>query len=104
MSMQAGWEALSAEAGEWDVTSEACGTAKGQADGLYLSPDTFSFITFTSGVADSYEKARTHVVDILNAGKTETKELAEALRDIRADFHSTDESRRDAAAALWELE
>ena len=104
MSMQAGWEALTQEAGEWDTTSEALGTAKGEAEGLYLSPDNFSFITFVSGVAESYESARSHVVDILAAGKAETKELADALRDVRNDFQSTDEARRDAVAALWELE
>ncbi len=104
MSMQAGWEALTQEAGEWDTTSEVLATAKGEVDGLHLSPDNFSFITFVSGVADSYESARLHVIDILSAGQTETKQLADALRDVRADFQSTDQDRRDAAAKLWELE
>lgn len=104
MSMQAGFEALTAEAEEWDTTSETLATAKAAAEGLYLSPGNFSFITFVTGVADSYEAARSHIVDVLSAGQTETKELADALRDVRNDFQSTDQGVRDAVDALWDLE
>lgn len=104
MSMEAGFEALTAEAAEWDTTSAALGTAKSEVEDLYLHENNFSFITFLTGVGTSYETARQHVLDVLSAGKNETDELADALRAVRADFESTDQARRDAIANLWDIE
>lgn len=104
MSMQAAFEALDREADEWDTTATALGTARQAVNGLHLSPDNFSFITFVTGVADSYEEARQHVLDVLTAGKRETEELGEALRQVRRDFQSTDEQVRSEVSSLWQLE
>ena len=104
MSMQAAFEALTNEAAEWDTTSQTLATAEVGAQDLYLDESNFSFITFLTGVGTTYETARQHVLDVLAAGRGETHELGEALRAVRADFESTDQSRRDAIAQLWQAE
>ncbi len=57
-----------------------------------------------TGVDSSYSDSRQHVEDILRAGERETKKIADALRQVRADFQSTDESVRNEVAAVWALE
>ncbi len=100
-TMQAEFEALTSEAEEWDDTAEALSTAAGTVAGLHLTSAQFSFISGMTGVAESYAQARQHVEDILRAGERESTQLGDALRDIRSDFQSTDQSVRDAVAAVW---
>jgi uncharacterized protein YukE len=100
-TMQAEFEALTSEAGEWDDTSTALDTAAGTVDGLQLSSAQFSFISGMTGVAESYAQARQHVEDVLRAGKRESTQLGDALRDVRNDFQSTDESVVNAVRSVW---
>lgn len=90
MTMQAGFEALSSEAGEWDDASTTLSTAAATASGLTLSSAQFSALASSTGVDSSYADARQFVQDVLEAGQRETKQIADALRAIRADFQSTD--------------
>lgn len=101
MTMQAGFEALTSEAAEWDTTSEALATAAGTVATLLLSSAQFSALASTTGVASSYAAARQHVEAILDAGERETAKLADALRQVRADFQSTDQATVDAVSGLW---
>lgn len=101
MTMQAGFEALTKEASEWDDTSQALSTAAGVVAGLQLTSAQFSFISAMTGVDSGYVQARQHVEDVLLAGTTETSQLAGALRSVRSDFQSTDASVVDHVGALW---
>jgi hypothetical protein len=104
MTLQAGFEALDKEAGEWDVTSTTLGAAEGQVAGLLLSQAEFSWLASTTGVDSSYESARSFVSSVLGAGATETEKLGNALRRIRKDYDSTDQRVRDAVRADWQLD
>ena len=101
MTMQAGFEALTSEAAEWDDTSQALSDAASTVAGLQLSAAQFSFISFVTGVDDGYSQARQHVEDVLTAGARETKKLADALREVRRDFESTDDSVVREVASVW---
>ena len=100
-TMQAEFAALTSEADEWDDTATALGTAVGTVAGLHLSSAQFSFISALTGVADSYAQARQHVEDVLRAGERESTQLGNALRDVRNDFQSTDESVLNAVRSVW---
>jgi hypothetical protein len=101
MTMQAGFEALTSEAGEWDDTSQVLSDAASTVSGLQLSAAQFSFICFMTGVDDSYSQARQHVEDVLRAGARETGKLADALREVRRDFESTDQSVVAEVESVW---
>jgi hypothetical protein len=101
MTMQAGFEALTNEAGEWDDTSRVLGHAARTVSGLELSAAQFSFVCFMTGVDDSYAQARQHVEDVLTAGARETGRLADALRDVRRDFESTDHAVVAKVKSVW---
>ena len=101
MSMQAGFEALVTEAAEWDSTSDALSSAAGTVGGLGLTSADFSGLASTTGVDSSYEDARRFVQEVMEAGARETTEIANALRQIRADFDSIDQSVRDRVSANW---
>ena len=101
MTMQAGFEALTSEAAEWDVTSQALTDAASTVSGLQLSAAQFSFICFVTGVDDGYSQARQHVEDVLTAGARETKKIANALREVRRDFQSTDEHVVQEVQSVW---
>jgi uncharacterized protein YukE len=100
-TMQAEFEALTSEAEEWDDTSAALDTAGSTVAGLQLSSAQFSFVSAMTGVADSYAQARQHVEDVLRAGERESTQLGDALRDVRNDFQSTDESVVNAVRSVW---
>jgi type VII secretion effector (TIGR04197 family) len=100
-TMQAEFEALTSEGGEWDDTATALGTAADTVAGLQLSSAQFSFISGLTGVADSYAQARQHVEDVLRAGQEECTQLGNALRQVRNDFQSTDQGVVNAVSALW---
>ena len=99
--MSADFQALSSEAAEWDTTSEALTTAADEAAALTLSASQFSFISLLTGVETSYAAAQQRVVDVCRAGATETAKIADALRQVRADFHSSDQGVVDDVSALW---
>jgi hypothetical protein len=101
MTMQAGFEALTSEANEWDDTSDALTTAASTVTGLQLSSSAFSFISFMTGVDSSYNHARQHIEDVLTAGASETSKLADALREVRRDFHSTDQEVVSEVQSVW---
>ena len=101
MTMQAGFEALTSEAAEWDATSQVLGDAAGTVSGLDLSAAQFSFICFMTGIDSSYGQARQHVEDVLTAGARETGRLAEALREVRRDFQSTDQQVVSEVQSVW---
>ena len=101
MTMQAGFEALTSEATEWDDTSRALSDAAGTVSGLALSAAQFSFVCLMTGVDDSYGQARQHVEDVLTAGAAETGKLADALREVRRDFESTDQSVVAEVQSVW---
>ncbi|WP_395696125.1 hypothetical protein [Nocardioides sp.] len=101
MTMQAGFEALTDEAVEWDDTSQALADAAGTVAGLQLSAAQFSFVCFMTGVDDSYAQARQHVEDVLTAGARETGKLADALREVRRDFQSTDQQVVADVSSVW---
>lgn len=101
MTIQAGFEALTSEAAEWDDTSQALSGAAGTVAGLQLSSAQFSFISAMTGVDASYAQARQHVEDVLLAGIRETLQLADALRTVRADFQSTDQGVVSEVGSLW---
>lgn len=101
MTMQAGFEALTSEAGEWDDTSRALGDAEGTVAGLTLSAAQFSFVCGMVGLDASYARARQHVQDVLTAGARETEQLANALREVRRDFQSTDENVVHQVQSVW---
>ncbi|WP_370247030.1 hypothetical protein [Nocardioides sp.] len=101
MTMQAGFEALTQEAAEWDDTSDTLRAAALIAAGLRLETSQFSFVAFMTGVDTDYEAARQHVVDVTTAGMVETRKIADALREVRQDFASTDAGVVDRVRALW---
>jgi hypothetical protein len=101
MTMQAGFEALTDEAAEWDVTSTALSDAAGTVSGLALSAAQFSFVCFMTGIDSGYGQARQHVEEVLNAGARETGKLADALREVRRDFHSTDQQVVSEVRSVW---
>ena len=100
-TMQAEFEALTSEAAEWDETAAALATAAQTVASLELTSAQFSFIYAMTGVDVSYAQARQHVEDVLTAGQRECTELAEALRQVRADFQSTDSSVVQAVQGVW---
>jgi hypothetical protein len=100
-TMQAEFEALTSEAAEWDDTAAALSTAAETVAGLQLTSAQFSFISELTGVDSSYAQARQHVEDVLRAGERECTQLAEALRQVRADFQSTDSSVVHAVESVW---
>jgi hypothetical protein len=104
MTLEAGFEALEKEAGEWDDTSAALSTAEGEVAGLQLSQAEFSWLASTTGVDTSYETARSFVESVLTAGASETEKLGVALRRIRRDYASTDQHVRDAVRSEWQLD
>lgn len=101
MTMQAGFEALTSEANEWDDTSDALATAASTVTGLTLPSSAFSFICFMTGVDSSYNQARQHIEDVLDAGALETSKIADALREVRRDFHSTDDNVVHEVQSVW---
>jgi hypothetical protein len=101
MTMQAGFEALTSEAAEWDDTSRVLDDAAGTVAGLGLSAAQFSFVCGGTGVDASYALALQHVEDVLTAGARETGQLADALREVRRDFQSTDESVVHDVQSVW---
>lgn len=101
MTMQAGFEALTSEAEEWDDTSQALADAGSTVSGLVLSSAQFSFVCGMTAVDDSYAQARQHVEDVLTAGARETEQLADALREVRRDFQSTDENVVREVRSVW---
>jgi hypothetical protein len=101
MTMQAGFEALTGEAAEWDDTSRVLSDAATTVSGLRLSAAQFSFVCFMTGVDDSYSRARQHVEDVLTAGARETGRLADALREVRRDFESTDQQVVSEVRSVW---
>ena len=101
MTMQAGFEALTSEAAEWDDTSTALSDAASTIAGLSLSAAQFSFISSMTGIDSSYAQARQHVEDVLTAGAEETKQLADALREVRRDFQSTDQNVVHEVQSVW---
>ncbi len=101
MTMQAAFEALTSEAAEWDDTSQALSDAAGTVSGLQLSAAQFSFISFLTGVDDGYSQARQHVEDVLTAAARETRKLADALREVRRDFESTDQQVVSEVQSVW---
>ena len=100
-SMQAEFEALTDEAAEWDTTADALSTAAQAAAGLTIEASTFSFISQLIDVQTSYLAAQQRVVDVCSAGERETRKLADALRQVRQDFESTDADVVRAIGALW---
>lgn len=100
-TMQAEFEALSSEATEWDDTAAALRAAAETVAGLQLTNAQFSFISGVTGVDTSYSEARQHVEDVLRAGERECLQLGEALRQVRADFQSTDTSVVNAVQSVW---
>ena len=100
-TMQAEFEALTSEATEWDDTARVLETAKNTVNGLELTAAQFSFVSFMTGVDSSYAQARQHVEDVLAAGQEESTQLANALRDVRNDFQSTDQAVREAVQQVW---
>lgn len=101
MTMQAGFEALTSEAAEWDDTSQVLSDAASRVAGLELTASQFSFVCFMTGIDDSYREARQHVEDVLTAGATETGKLADALREVRRDFQSTDQEVVAEVQSVW---
>jgi hypothetical protein len=101
VTMQAAFEALTDEAAEWDDTSGALDTAATEVSGLTLTSAQFSAMVIPTGVADRYEEARAHIEAVCRAGMKETKDLADALRQVRDDFQSQDQAVRDEVAGLW---
>jgi hypothetical protein len=101
MTMQAGFEALTSEAAEWDDTSQVLADAASTVSGLSLSAAQFSFVCFMTGIDSSYNEARQHVEDVLTAGARETGKLADALREVRRDFQSTDQQVVGEVQSVW---
>ena len=101
MTMQAGFEALTSEAAEWDDTSRALSDAASTVSGLTLSAAQFSFVCDMTGIDASYAQAQQHVLDVLTAGARETGKLADALREVRRDFQSTDENVVHEVQSVW---
>jgi hypothetical protein len=101
MTMQAGFEALTSEAAEWDDTSQALSDAGATVSGLTLTSAQFSFVCGGIGVDTSYAQALQHVENVLTAGARETKQLAGALREVRRDFQSTDENVVHEVQSVW---
>ena len=101
MTMQAGFEALTSEAAEWDDTAQVLSDAASTASSLTLSAAQFSFVCFLTGIDDSYSRAHQHIVDVLTAGARETGKLADALRDVRHDFQSTDQDVVTEVQSVW---
>lgn len=101
MTMQAGFEALTSEASEWDDTSQALDDAASTVSGLGLTAAQFSFVCDGIGVDASYAQALQHVTDVLTAGARETGKLADALREVRRDFQSTDEDVVHEVQSVW---
>ena len=101
MTMQAAFEALTSEASEWDDTSRALSDAATTVSGLQLSAAQFSFVCFMTGIDDSYAQARQHVEDVLTAGARETAQLADAVREVRRDFESTDQQVVSEVQSVW---
>ena len=101
MTMQAGFEALTSEAGEWDATSRALSDAASTVSGLGLTAAQFSFVCGGTGLDENYAQARQHVEDVLTAGARETGKLADALREVRRDFQSTDEDVVHQVRSVW---
>jgi len=99
--MSADFRALTSEASEWDTTAETLSAAADAAAGLTLSASQFSFIALLTGVETSYSAAQQRVVEVCRAGAEETGKLADALRQVRADFHSTDQAVVDDVSSLW---
>ena len=99
--MQAEFAALTAEASEWDDTAEALSTAASTAAGLTVTASSFSFISQMTDVESTYQAAQQHVVDVCTAGQRETHKLAEALRQVRSDFQSTDSDVVDRVTSIW---
>lgn len=101
MTLQAGFEALTTEAEEWANISQTLADAAGTVAGLGLTTAQFSWIASQAGVDASYETARQHVADVMLAGARETGKLATALREVRADFESTDDAVVADISAIW---
>jgi hypothetical protein len=101
MTMQAGFEALTSEAAEWDETSRTLSDAASTVAGLGLTAAQFSFVCGDTGVDTSYAQALQHVQDVLTAGARETGQLADALREVRRDFQSTDENVVHEVQSVW---
>ena len=101
MTMQAGFEALTSEAAEWDDTSRVLSDAAATVAGLDLTAAQFSFVCFMTGIDSSYGRARQHVEDVLTAGTRETGKLANALREVRRDFESTDQQVVGEVQSVW---
>lgn len=100
-AMQAEFEALTSEAGEWDDTSDALSDAAQTVAGLQLTSAQLSFVSLMTGVDVSYAQARQHVEDVLRAGAQQATAIASALRGVRADFESSDQGVVDAVRGLW---
>jgi hypothetical protein len=105
MSMQAAMEALTKDAGRWGKASDTLERASENASALALPSLAFPQLLGIDGLDldGKYQDLRQKVARLCAEGSTETEQLGAALRKVRRDFESTDQSVRDALNGLWEV-
>lgn len=101
MTLQAAFDALETEAGNWDKTSGEISQATQAVAGLTLGPSDFGWGGGGSGLTATYGQVQAHIGAYLDGGVTETAKLADTLRQVSGDFQSTDQNVVADMRANW---
>lgn len=102
MPINVALESLTADAAMWETVSGNLNVAAASAGELFLPAAAFSFAG--TAAASTYEEVRARVEQMLRQGANETAGAATVLRQVRADYESTDERTRAGLDGLWTID